>query len=216
MNRRSPSSRSPLTVTSRRCPIDRRVFLALGSACCFALLAPAGTAALAVDRRLSSAASTLVVADRRYGDSVRFAEALARRGATVLPLDADMATFWFDEVVPCLAKGASRLAGLTLEADRFVIERLAEVSPSCTSYVGRHDWRTLPGSSHTLAGAISLAGVTEALETGQELWAASLGTALASVEGPCSRFEERQLALDLAPAADSPRFFTSWLMNLAS
>ena len=216
MNHRSHSSRSPLPATPRWRPVDRREFLALGSACCIALVAPTGTAALALDGRRLSAVSTLVVADRRYGDSIRFAEALARRGATVLPSGADMATLWFDEVVPRLAKGASRLAGLTLEADRFVLERLAEVSPAYTSYMGRHDWRTQPGSSHTLAGVISLAGVSEALETGQELWAASLGEALASAGPPCPCFEERQLALDLAPSNDSPRFFTSWLMNLAA
>jgi hypothetical protein len=178
------------------------------------LLVPAGTATLALDRRRSSAVTTLVIADPRYRDSIRFADALARRGATVLPSGADMAALWFDEIVPRMAKGASRLAGLTLEADRFVLERLA--SPSCLSYVGRHDWRTLPGSSHTLAGAISLIGVCDALKTGEDLWAVSLGETLASAEASGPRFAKRQLALDLAPAADSPRFFTSWLMHLAS
>jgi hypothetical protein len=191
--------------------LDRREVLKLGGAAAIALLAPAGTAPLAAAPGCASA-STIVLADPRYAESVTFAASLERQGAKVIALASDRARTWFDAVEPRLPAGLRDLAGLTLESDLFVLERLAERSGARTCYVGLHDWRRLQGSVHRLSATIDLDPIATALVNGKEGWAENLGKALGKTK--IESREEKRLTLNCPiPAARGPRFFVSWLMR---
>jgi hypothetical protein len=191
--------------------IDRRDVLKLGGAASIVLLAPAGTAAVAAAPS-GTASSTIVLADHRYAESVIFATRLERQCARVIELASDRARTWSDAVEPLLPAGLRSLAGLTLESDLFVIERLAAHSGARKCYVGLHDWRCRQGSAHRLSATIDLGPIATALVTGKERWAESLGEALGQTK--MESRTERKLALNCPmPAARGPRFFVSWLIR---
>jgi hypothetical protein len=186
--------------------MDRREVLKLGGCAAIALLAPAGTAP---GRAVSS---TIVLADPRYAESVTFAASLERRGAKVIELASDRARAWFDAVEPRLPADLRALAGLTLESDLFVLERLAERSGARTCYVGLHDWRCRQGSVHQLSATVELDPIATALVNSKEGWAENLGRALGNTK--IESREERKLTLNCPmPAVRGPRFFVSWLMR---
>ncbi len=190
--------------------MDRRVALKLGGAAAIALLAPSGPASAAVPN--GTAASTVVLADPRYAESVIFAASLKRQGAKAIALASDRAGTWFDAVEPLLPLGLRFLAGLTLESDLFVIERLTAQSGARKCYVGLHDWRWRQGSIHRLSATIELDPIATALVTGKERWAETLGEALGQTK--MESREERRLALNCPmPVARGPRFFVSWLIR---
>jgi hypothetical protein len=191
--------------------IDRRDVLKLGGAASIVLLAPAGTAAVAAAPS-GTASSTIVLADHRYAESVIFATRLEQQCARVIELASDRARTWSDAVEPLLPAGLRSLAGLTLESDLFVIERLAAHSGARKCYVGLHDWRCRQGSAHRLSATIDLGPIATALVTGKERWAESLGEALGQTK--MESRTERKLALNCPmPAARGPRFFVSWLIR---
>jgi len=191
--------------------MDRREVLKLGGCVAVALLAPAGTVAVAAAPG-RAASSTIVLADPRYAESGIFAASLERQGAKIIELASDRARIWFDAVEPRLPAGLRALAGLTLESDLFVLERLAERAGARTCYVGLHDWRCLQGSVHQLSATIELDPIATALVNGKEGWAENLGDALGKTK--IERREERRLTLNCPmPAARGPRFFVSWLMR---
>jgi hypothetical protein len=194
--------------------IDRREVLKLGGAASIALLAPAGTAPVAAVPR-GTASSTIVLADRRYAESVIFAASLQRQGARVIELASDRARTWSDAVEPLLPAGLRSLAGLSLESDLFVLERLASQSGAHKCYVGMHDWRCRDGSAHRLSATIDLDPIATALVTGKEHWPQSLGEALGQTEME-SRTERRLVLNCPMPAARGPRFFVSWLIRWAA
>lgn len=113
-------------------PLDRRSVLALGGGAAIALAIP-GRAEL----RVGASARLLAVADLRYGLSVAHAERLKRHGAAILPLDRDLARLWFEAIEPQLTAGPLMVAGLTLPADLFGLQRLAEGSGASTLFVER-------------------------------------------------------------------------------
>jgi hypothetical protein len=191
--------------------MDRRDVLKLGGAAAIALLAPAGTAPVAAAPS-GTASSTIVLADHRYAESVIFAASLERQGARVIELASDRARTWSDAVEPPLAAGLRFLAGLTLESDLFVLERLAAHSGARKCYVGLHDWRCREGSAHRLSATIDLDPIAAALVNGKERWPESLGEALGQTK--MESRTERRLALNCPmPAARGPRFFVSWLIR---
>jgi hypothetical protein len=191
--------------------MDRREVLKLGGCAAVALLAPAGTVAVAAAPG-RAASSTIVLADPRYAESGIFAASLERQGAKIIELASDRARIWFDAVEPRLPAGLRALAGLTLESDLFVLERLAERAGARTCYVGLHDWRCLQGSVHQLSATIELNPIATALVNGKERWVENLGEALGNTK--IESREERRLTLNCRmPAAGGPRFFVSWLMR---
>ena len=158
----------------------------------------------------------LVLADPRYSESLVLARGLESRGTKLLPLTSDLAGLWFDAIEPRLKSRVRALAGLTLQSDLFVLERLAESSGAVTRYVGCHDWRYRTGSAHRLSGSIELAGIARALMSGERHWAEALGGALLSAARAAEWDAGRQamsMELDHVAASDSPRFFVSWLMT---
>lgn len=193
--------------------VDRRDLLKLGGAAALAMLAPATARFAAITDLAPSAKGMLAVADPRYSDSLVFARSLERRGATLFPLASDLAALWFDAIEPRLEARVRALAGLTLQSDLFVLERLAESSGAVTRYVGCHDWRCRAGSAHRLSGSLKLDGIATALVRGEHQWATRLAEALASATDENGERQERNVLLDAPAAADSPRFFVSWLMT---
>lgn len=191
--------------------MNRREFMVSGVSCA-ALLAP--RASLAFSPSAKTNGPLLAIIDRRYSDSVRFAKAIARNGGEAIEIGSDIGTVWFGDIEPRLRHGGLRLAGVTLPSDLFVLERLADHSRSATVYTGTHDWRG-PCSRHLLTGAISLVRPASALQSGGLDWASALSNALVAEQMQAARVEMRQLTLELAPASDSPKYLTSWLMALA-
>jgi hypothetical protein len=191
--------------------MNRREFLGLSSAAALAALYP-GANATALAGLARSAEGMLVVADHRYSDSLIFARALGIRGAGIFSMKAGLAEVWFDALAPRLAAGGRKLVGLTLESELFVLERLAESCGMRSCYVGRHDWRARSGSQHVLRGSIGIDQVAQALAGGAELWAATTADGLMTATADPS-WQERKVSVDLARAADSPRFLVSWMMT---
>ena len=189
--------------------MDRRDVLMLGAAASLALLAPA---AVAVAARASS--RTIVVADPRYRESLAFAGCLERQGASVVTLASDRATTWFGAIAPQLHHGLHRLAGLTLESDLFILERLSEGSGARTCYSGQHDWRCRQRVGHTLSGTIDLDPIAAALVNGKEEWAEGLGEALVAEKDGAPAVRRLQLEC-AAPSGSGPRCFVSWQMRWA-
>ena len=185
--------------------MDRRDMLKLGGAAALALLAPSAVA-------ITARASMIVLADPRYSESLIFAGGLERQGAKVVTLASDLAGTWFNGIAPQLPRGLQSLAGLTLELDLFILERLAESSGARTCYAGAHDWRCRSGVGHTLSGTIDLDPIAAALVNGKEDWVEGLGEALlAAKDGGRT---ERRLQLECTmPSGRGPRFFVSWLMR---
>lgn len=190
--------------------MDRRDVLRLGGAAALALLMPAAVAA----RASSPTPSTIVVVDPRYRESVAFAGSLERQGARVVTLASDRAGTWFGAIAPQLHHGLHRLAGLTLESDRFILERLAESSGARTCYSGQHDWRCRQAVGHTLSGSIDLDPIATALVNAKAEWAEGLGEALVAAKD--GRREEQKLQLECAlPSGRGPRCFVTWQMRWA-
>lgn len=185
--------------------LDRRDVLKLGSAVALTLLAPSAFA-------FTARASTIVLADPRYSESLIFAGGLERQGAKVVTLASDLGGTWFNGIAPQLPRGLQRLAGLTLESDLFILQRLAEGSGARTCYEGAHDWRCRSGAGHMLSGTIDLEPITTALANGKEDWAEGLGGALLAAKDGGRK--ERRLQLECTmPSGRGPRFFVSWLMR---
>jgi hypothetical protein len=190
--------------------MNRREFMAFGASCAALLPQRASFAASPAAR---SSEPFLAIADRRYGDSLRFANAIACGGGEVVEIGSDIGTAWFGDIEPRLRYRGLRLAGITLPSDLFVVERLAGRSRSAITYTGIHDWRC-PCSQHRLTGAISLVRPVSALQSTGLDWAPALADALVT-ERLQAHIETRHLVLELAPASDNPKYLTSWLMALA-
>ena len=73
--------------------VDRRDVLKLGGAAALMLLWPPARAEAL--RPSSLATSTIVLADRRYAESLLFAESLVRQGARVVPLTSGAGGAWY-------------------------------------------------------------------------------------------------------------------------
>jgi hypothetical protein len=56
--------------------------------------------------------------------------------------------------------------------------------------------------------------VAHALAGGGDLWAATTADLLAAAPA-ATEWQARTISLDLAPAADSPRFLVSWMMTVS-
>jgi hypothetical protein len=190
--------------------MDRRDVLKLGGAAALALLSPAAVAV--VERASSPTPSTIVVADPRYRESLVFAGCLERQGARVVTLASDRAATWSGAIAPQLHHGLHRLAGLTLESDLFILERLAEGSGARTCYSGQHDWRCRQRVGHTLSGTIDLDPIAAALVNAKEEWAENLGEALVAEKDRAPSVRRLQLEC-AAPSGSGPRFFVSWQMR---
>jgi hypothetical protein len=190
--------------------MDRREVLKLGGAAALALLSP--TAIKAAPSASPHAASTIVLADPRYTDSLIFAWSLKRQGARIVTLASDIGGTWFNFLAPQRSRGLHALAGLTLESDLFILERFAEGSSARTCYVGAHDWRCRSGAMHTLSGTIDLDGIAAALGRGKEDWAGGLAEALLMAKDESRDGQRRELECAV-PSGSGPRFFVSWLMR---
>ena len=193
--------------------LRRREVLKLGGASALAAMAPSWPLLPAP----TGGSSPLVLADLRYSDSLAFARGAGRHGAEIVPLARNLADIWFGMVKPRLPY-LQIMAGLTLDSDLFVLERLAEDSGAGTLYRGAHDWRYGQSSAHRLGGALPLARLSASLIEGEAtLWAERLGAALVETNWMgMERTEPRQraeLRLNQFPAADSPRYFVSWLLR---
>jgi hypothetical protein len=186
----------------------------LGSASALAMIAPAWPGLVLP----KLPAPALVLADLRYGDSLGFAAGAERAGAELAPLVRNLGEIWFETVKPRLP-GLQVVTGLTLDSDFFILTRLAEGSGAVTAYTGTHDWRSGEGSAHALSGILPLDGLSEALANSQERWAERLGSAVLKANwielernGPK---QNAALQLKQPAAADSPRYFVSWLLRWA-
>jgi hypothetical protein len=192
--------------------LDRRALLTLSGAAALSLAAPSGIKSAAAAPR--GGATLLAVADPRYGDSLGFARGLERQGASVLRLAPNAGAVWFDAVAPRLRRGGS-LAGLTLDSDFFILQHLAESGGAVTRFVGCHDWRCQSGAVHKLSASIELDAIASAVAGGEGAWAESLAAALAGAGRQVVARQQRWVRQAGAAAADSPRYFVSWLMTLA-
>jgi hypothetical protein len=158
----------------------------------------------------------LAVVDPRYDDSRRFARGLAPAGARIVRLAPNAGATWFNCIVPHMLRGSS-LAGLTLDSDFFILERLAEASPMATRFVGCHDWRCRPGVSHRLRGTMNLEGLVDAIGANGNDWAERLGLALALAPGGCDARQEQWLRREHAkPNTARPSYLVSWLMTVSA
>jgi hypothetical protein len=106
--------------------LDRRSLIKLGGGAALALgLPPLPAFGTALHRE----AASIVLVDRRYQASVSFAAGFAGPGGPeVLPLGRDLARLWRVDIALRLDRTPLLIEALTLPADLFGIERLAEGS----------------------------------------------------------------------------------------
>lgn len=107
---------------------DRRSLLKLCGGAALALGLPARLALASVPER----APVLVLVDQRYRESELFAESLAGAGVEFLTIGRDLARLWSNGIAPHLVSKPLAVRGLTLPADLFGLERLAEGSGAAT------------------------------------------------------------------------------------
>jgi len=204
---------SPSPLPSRSPAVSRREIIKLGAAAALAGLVPGARGGFAPVARPVENNALLVVADARYADSVAFAQSLAPLGCASVTLTPDAGALWFDTLRPHLARTAGSVAGLTLESDLFILERLARASAAAVHYVGWHDWRNGPECRHMLRGGAEIDAIADALASGAGPWAGRFGDALASARPPLGGTRQRRLTLNHAPPASGPNFFVSWLIK---
>ena len=111
--------------------LDRRSLLQFCGGAVIALGLPA-VLRPAFGAELPSTVKPLVLVDRRYWQSVFFAQGLEGPGVEVLPLGRDLARLWQHQIVPRLQSQPLVMVGVTLPADLFGLERLAEGSGAST------------------------------------------------------------------------------------
>jgi len=194
--------------------LDRRELLGLGGAAALSLATSSGVdiAAAAAPR----SGTMLAVADPRYADSRNFARGLARGGASVVRLAPNAGAAWFETTAPRLRPGV-RLAGLTLDSDFFILQRLAEPARAVTRFVGCHDWRCRPGVSHRLRGTVKLDDIAGAIDAGGDGWAERLGLTLALMAESGEARQEHWLRRERTRAVTArPSYLVSWLMTFAA
>ena len=192
--------------------LDRRELLGLGGAAALLFAAPSGIG-IAAARRTGT---MLAVADPRYDDSRHFARGLAQGGARIVRLAPNAGATWFEAIAPNTRGGLS-VAGLTLNSDFFILERLAETQRVATRFVGCHDWRCRPGVSHRLRGTVNLDGIVSAIDANRDDWAERLGLALALTAGDSEARREQWLRREGAkPITASPSYLVSWLMTVTA
>jgi hypothetical protein len=191
--------------------LNRRELLGLGGAAALSFAAPSGIGIAAARR----AGTMLAVDDPRYDDSRHFARGLAQGGARIVRLVPNAGAAWFEAIAPNMRGGLS-VAGLTLDSDFFILERLAEPAGVAKRFVGCHDWRCRPGVSHRLRGTVNLDGIVRAIDANGG-WAERLGLALALTAGDGEARQELWLRREHAkPIAASPSYLVSWLMTVAA
>jgi hypothetical protein len=108
--------------------LDRRSLIKLGGAA-LALPALPGQAFAAKPQNL---VALLVLVDRRYQTSMLFAAAREGPGVEVLAVGRDLARLWYEDIAPRLVRRPLLIEAVTLPADLFGIERLAEGSGAST------------------------------------------------------------------------------------
>jgi hypothetical protein len=194
--------------------LDRRELLGLGGAAALSLATSSGIDICAA--AMPRASPMLAVADPRYADSRHFARGLARGGALVVRLAPNAGTAWFETIAPRLRPGV-RLAGLTLDSDFFILERLAEPARVVPRFVGCHDWRSPLGVSHRLRGTVKLDDVVSAIDAGGDGWAERLGLTLAVTTESDEARQEQWLRRERTKAVTArPSYLVSWLMTFAA
>jgi hypothetical protein len=194
--------------------LDRRKLLGLGGAAALSFAAPSGIGIAAAAARRAGA--LLAVADPRYDESRNFARGLAQAGAPIVRLAPNAGAAWFEAVAPRMRGGLS-LAGLTLDSDFFILERLAEPSGVVTRFVGCHDWRCRTGVSHRLRGTVNLDHIVSAIDAGGDSWAERFGLALALTARGGEASQEQWLRREHpTPVTVRPSYLVSWLMTVAA
>jgi len=193
--------------------LDRRELLGLGGAAALSFATSGIDITAAAAPRTSA---MLAVADPRYADSRDFARGLAHGGACVVRLAPNAGAAWFETIAPRLRTGV-RLAGLTLDSDFFILQRLAEPARAVTRFVGCHDWRCPPGVSHRLRGTVKLDEIVGAIDAGGDGWAERLGLTLAVTAESGEARQEHWLRRERTRAAAArPSYLVSWLMTFAA
>lgn len=112
--------------------LDRRSLLQLCGGAALALGLPAlPEPAFGMGRRYGP--TNLVLVDTRYGVAKLFAASVEGTGAPdIVPIGRDLAKLWYQDIAPRLARGPLSVEAITLPADLFGVERLAEGSRAVT------------------------------------------------------------------------------------
>jgi len=185
--------------------VERRDFLK--STVAIASVAAASRAAAALMPAAASAAHGLVgavVVDNRFGDSRRFAEVYAARGASVISLAEDIGRLWYSRLGALCAQPGTVIAGLTLHTDLFVSQQFARECGKSLLQFGSHDCRGRNTLVHTVP-AYALSAVSG------ESWATK--TARCMLDAPTFASRQQQtIATDTIRAADHPGSLYSWLI----
>jgi hypothetical protein len=106
---------------------------------------------LAFDHEPDSGRIELVLCDPRYASSVRFAQQLARGGATPLMLDRDIGVLWTGELAERFAALRCAMAGMTLYSDYHISQVFTRSHARVQhSFEAMHDARGADTLRHSL------------------------------------------------------------------
>ena len=96
----------------------------------------------------------MVVYDRRFAESVAFADRSAALGLTIRPIEADMTRLWYEDIYHRWQRGPAAIAGLTTHGPMFCFAELAR--DVRMRVVFRVEHRVAGTGAHHVTGPIAM------------------------------------------------------------
>jgi hypothetical protein len=155
-----------------------------------------------------------VIYDRRFPESVAFAERARSLGLSVRAIEGDMTRFWYDELYHEWKKGPAAIAGLTAHGPMFCFEQLARDQSLRVVFRAEHRFGARGAVEHALTGPLTMLSESLALNERGAQWASCMAEVVAHC--PQGRAEMSQatgatVAGARAPSADAESLY-SWVI----
>lgn len=130
-----------------------------------------------------------VVFDRRYADSIRFAERAAALGLATAAIEGDMTRVWYEDIHHEWQRRPIAIAGLTAHGPLFCFEQLGRDSGLRVAFRAEHQRAQHDEPSHALSGPGPLLDACAELDRAGSRWPAVMADAVASC--PTGRWQMR-------------------------
>ncbi|MFZ0784982.1 MAG: twin-arginine translocation signal domain-containing protein [Candidatus Acidiferrales bacterium] len=194
--------------------LDRRTFLKDASALTVSAGLIVSTAAAITSADASQGPRIgAALFDGRYSSCRTFANALAREGAAVFDVGADVALLWYGPLRDHFTAHAGSVAGLTTQSDFVVSQSFGRERGLSLKYEGVHDSRGSRAITHRLRGLMNVDGVGAALRHTDSQWSEKLASALARTQSSETASQWKSSLAQTSALRDHPGFLTSWLLT---
>jgi hypothetical protein len=147
--------------------------------------------------------------DARYSDARKFAAAMERSGAPVLPAHSDVARLWYGALRARAFEGRLQIAGLTTYADFAVMRGSAAEAKMKVAFQAVHDARRATSVAHRIDHARGLPEIEDRLARAGDDWPTVLALALC---GKAPQGIASAPSTAASRARDNPGGLFSWLI----